>query len=219
MRFIEKGPEPQELIDHKNLENENWHPTFGELHSNVKQAIYKSLLDEQQHICCYCESRLELNDFHIEHVNPQHLPDVDPLDYTNMACSCLRPTKIEKTALKPKLPLHCGHSKGKKQILIKPFDIDCETHFTYTDDGQILPVEDDVAAKKTVNILALDIDKLNSLRSEAVSVYIDPNKDEDTIKLEMEQDMLPKDGKLPAFISIIKYHYNAWYTEQMHAMP
>jgi len=204
MRYIQKGPEPQELIDHKNLEDENWHPTFRDLPRDVKQAIYRSLIEEQMHICCYCERRLENDDYHIDHVKPQHLQDVDPLDYTNMACSCLRHTK-------PKIPLHCGHAKHNEQIKISPFDELCESRFEYTDDGQILPMDNDIEAQKTIQVLKLNIEKLKSLRSEVLSVYIDSDKDCDVIKHEMELDMKVKDGKLPAFISAIRYHYNAWF--------
>ena len=91
------------------------------------------------------------------------------------------------------------------------------TLFEYTADGQILPMDNDIEVQKTIQVLKLNIEKLKSLRSEVLSVYIDPDKDDDVIKHEMELDMIIKDDKLPAFISVIKYHYNAWFNKQTYA--
>tara|TARA_R110002049_G_scaffold139883_3_gene300637 strand:- start:796 stop:1404 length:609 start_codon:yes stop_codon:yes gene_type:complete len=164
MRYITKRNEPQELTEWKNLANDDWQPTYGGLPGDVKQAVYSALLNEQGHICCYCERSLTDNDYHIEHLNPQHLKAGDDLDYSNFLCSCLRST--EKGT-----PLHCGMLKDGHELSVHPLQPDCQSKFTFTAAGEIDGV--DPNAKNTINILGLNIMKLNDMRKEALAPFLD----------------------------------------------
>ena len=88
MKYIVKQAEPIALKEWKALANDDWQPTYGTLSGEVKKAVKDSLQAEQGGICCYCERELRDEDSHIEHFQPQHDPNVDPLDYANLLCSC-----------------------------------------------------------------------------------------------------------------------------------
>ena len=174
MKYIQKKIEPQVFTDWKKLSNDDWKATFQDLAGAEKRAVYDALIEEQGGLCCYCERPLENNDYHIEHFKPQGDLTVDPLDFSNMLCSC-------QNKLKKGDPRHCGNLKGNwfDEVLVAPFDIDCESHFDFTGDGKIKPASDmDNAASKTIEKLGLDISKLNDLRANAIAPFLDDSLDE-----------------------------------------
>lgn len=152
------------------LSNENWKPTYADLRDPEKKEVKKSLMKEQGYICCYCERQLTDDDSHIEHFNPQSNNAVNPLDYTNMLCSC-------QNMLDKGVPKHCGHSKADwfdKDYLVSPLDSNCEGRFAYTADGKIQPAnESDNAAIMTIEKLKLDIGILNDFRKKAIEPFLD----------------------------------------------
>ena len=179
MKFITKDAEPKEFKDWKDLGNDDWQPTYDELRGNEKAAVKKSLMEEQGYICCYCERRLEDRDSHIEHLRPQSDPTVDPLDYSNMLCSCQNQLKTGDLC-------HCGILKKDwfGGDFVSPLSENCEDNFSYTHDGRIqaLP-EDNNAAQQTITNLGLDIPKLNAQRRKAIEPFLDPDVDLDIDEL------------------------------------
>lgn len=162
MKHIHKtATEPVELTAHKQAQTENWQPTYNNLD---KKPIKNALMHEQGYICCYCESRLDVDDCHIEHLVPQS--KCDPLEYNNMLCSCL-------SNLKKGVPNHCGHYKGNRILPITPLEPACEQAFSYTADGKISPANNDKAARDTICILQLDIAKLRAKRREAIGAFLE----------------------------------------------
>ena len=125
---------------------------------------------EQGFICCYCESRVTLDDSHVEHLRPRSRFRDLQLDYNNLLCSCLREQS-------PGEPDHCGPKKASwfdEQMLISPLQQDCETRFRFTANGEIHPrSSSDVAAEMTISRLALDLPKLNALRKAAIDALHD----------------------------------------------
>lgn len=178
MKHIVKGPEPAEFLAWKALASDEWSPSYGNLQKPVKAILKNSLSSEQGNLCCYCESRLIKEDSHIEHVRPQHLPEVDALDYSNMACSCLKQTRKGDA-------LHCGVKKGDwfdVEVFVSPFDPTCERRFVFHANGAILPRQGDPAARSTIDELGLDIPKLQSLRASAIEPFLDEAlSDEDLV--------------------------------------
>ncbi len=132
-------------------------------------------MKEQGYICCYCERWLTDDGSHIEHFNPRSNNVLNPLDYTNMLCSC-------QNQLEQGEPRHCGHLKDDwfdNQLLVSPLDPDCEGHFAYTADGKIQPAEkSDDAARMTIEKLGLNVNKLNALRKKAIEPFLDENLSE-----------------------------------------
>lgn len=172
MKHIVKQQEPQLFSEWKAGANDNWQPTYGDggLCGKIKRAVKDALMVEQGYLCCYCECRLADNDSHIEHFRPQSDPSVDPLDFSNMLCSCL-------DQLKKGDPCHCGKLKGNwfvEALLISPFDPGCESRFSFTGDGGIEPAHaNDTAATETIKRLGLNIPKLEDMRKKAIEPFLD----------------------------------------------
>ncbi len=206
MKFIQKGPEPQQLVNWKSLANDDWQPEYGSMGGQLKTIVKKSLMQEQGYICCYCERRLDLDDSHIEHFNPQSDGEVDPLDYSNMLCSC-------QNRLKKGEPRHCGNLKDDWfdfDLLISPLDPECETKFSFIADGRIKPLEPDAAADKTIEKLGLDKPKLNDLRKKAIEPFVDDVLNEDELKVFVTEYLKPgPDGTFDEFYMTIKSLFGA----------
>jgi uncharacterized protein (TIGR02646 family) len=163
VKFIKKESEPQSFTDWKNLANEDWQPTYDKLGGQEKKEVKNALITEQGSICCYCEKKLEYDDSHIEHLNPQSNSEDERLNFDNLLCSC-------QQQLKKGEPQHCGNSKGDTPLPITPLQIDCAKKFTYTEDGHISFIDKD--SENTLKILQLNIDKLNNLRASAIEPFI-----------------------------------------------
>jgi len=170
MKRIIKKQEPKQFTQWKAMANTDWQPTYKDMRGEVKHTVKNALMQEQGYICCYCERRLDEDDSHIEHFMPQSDISVDPLDFSNMLCSC------QKELLHGE-PRHCGNLKGNwfdKMLLISPLEATCETKFRYTADGYIAPVAvTDRAAQQTIEKLGLDIPKLRALRRSAIELFLD----------------------------------------------
>ena len=189
----------------KALANDDWQPTYGDLREPEKKEVKVSLMKEQGHICCYCERQLTDDDSHIEHFNPQSNNAVNPLDYTNMLCSC-------QDQLKKGEPRHCGNSKDNwfdKYLLISPLDSNCERRFAYTADGKIHPAnESDDAARKTIEKLNLNIEILNDLRKKAIDPFLDKDLDgEDFLKFVNGYIKMNSDDTFNEFWTTIDYMF------------
>ncbi|MDE0447844.1 MAG: TIGR02646 family protein [Spirochaetaceae bacterium] len=135
------------------------------------QGSYSRILDERaRFICCYCEGRIAVDDSHVEHFYPKEEYSNLQLDYGNLLCSCLRERSSGE-------PVHCGHRKGSwfdERALISPLQQDCETRFSFTANGEIVPRSiSDKAAATTIDRLALDLPKLNALREAAIDALQD----------------------------------------------
>jgi len=175
----------------------------GELRYPEKPEVKNSLMKEQGYICCYCERRLTDGDSHIEHFNPQSNNAVDPLDYSNMLCSCQ--DRLEKGERQ-----HCGVLKDNwfdDQLLVSPLDPDCAGHFAYTADGNIKPAtKSDDAARMTIEKLGLNINKLIALRKEAIEPFLEEDLDEqDFFKFVSGYPLKNADGMFGEFWTTIDY--------------
>lgn len=203
MKHIIKQSEPIKLTQFKASSNPpDWIPSYGNLTKVAKDATKKALMEEQGYICCYCERKLEENDSHIEHFQPQSDPNVDDIDFSNMLCSC------QKT-LKSGEPRHCGNLKGDwfdATLLVSPFDGSCESKFGFKADGTIYPKNNANDAIKTIEKLGLDIPKLNNLRKSVIEVFLDDNLSDNELKTFINSH-LQKDnsGKFGEFHTTIKY--------------
>ena len=202
MKYIIKQAEPQELTDFKAVANSKWTPTYRGLTSVAKKALKESLMKEQGYICCYCERSIVDRDSHIEHFNPQERGEVDPLDFSNMLCSC------QKNLTKG-TDRHCGNLKGAwfdERLFVSPMISSCESKFGFKGDGTIYPIENDLAAKTSIEKLGLDIGKLNALRESAIEPFLDNALNEQEFKLFVEGYLqLDSEGKYNPFPTTIEH--------------
>jgi len=208
MKHIAKQAEPQAFTDWKALASEVWQPTYADLSGAAKKAVKEALMAEQGYICCYCERRLTDDDSHIEHFRPQSDPEVDPLDFDNMLCSCQN--RIDKGE-----PRHCGNLKSNwfdHHLLVSPLEPDCENRFAFTGDGHIKPAaEDDQGASETIARLGLDIAKLNALRSKAIEPFLDDDLSIDEMRT-FVSGYLARDtsGQFGEFWTTIRYLFGGF---------
>jgi uncharacterized protein (TIGR02646 family) len=172
MKRIKKESEPPELTEWKINDKmcQRNQPNWARLPAEIKSKLRTALLNEQGHICCYCERRIVAGEFHTEHLKPKNQYPQLQLEYDNLLCSC-------QSEIQQREPRHCGNSKGSWYMddeFISPLDLECEQKFKYTYDGQIIPTtSNDIAAKKTIEKLKLDIDKLNEMRRNAILPFLD----------------------------------------------
>lgn len=196
MKQITKSAEPREFAVWKSDDKMSRRPNWDRVRSHVRSVIHESLMREQGFICCYCESRISMDDSHVEHLRPRRRYRLLQLDYSNLLCSCLR----EQAAGEPS---HCGPRKGSwfdEEMFISPLQEDCETRFRFTANGEIHPrSSSDVAAATTINRLALDLPKLNALRKAVMDGLCDlPEPDIERVLARGE------DGSFPEYFTTIK---------------
>jgi len=211
MKYIQKGIEPEELTDWKSHANDDWQPDYDSMGGQLKNAVKESLMQEQGYLCCYCERRLILHDSHIEHFNPQSNDEIDPLDYSNLLCSC-------QNRLKKGEPRHCGNLKDKwfdSELLVSPFDRECENRFSFKADGKIKSADkNDNAADITIKKIGLDIPKLNDLRRKTIEPFIDDILSEQDLRIFVTAYLEPDpEGVFGEFYMTIKSLFGD-YTEQ-----
>jgi uncharacterized protein (TIGR02646 family) len=202
MKYVKKGPEPDEFVQWKFQANEDWQPSYQDLPGNIKKTITKALMTEQGYICCYCERRLEETNCHLEHFQPQAI-GAKQLDYQNMLCSCQR-------NLRPGEPRHCGNLKGDwydAMLLISPLESSCETQFRFTAAGEILPdTEDNQASLTTIAKLGLNIKKLQALRREVIAPFLDQDLTLEELKRFVDGYLqIDHDCKFNPFYTTIRY--------------
>lgn len=178
MKYISKRPEPEELIKYKETPG----VCYEDMASRpaVRNPVKQSLVEEQGYICCYCGRRIA-NDSntHIEHLKSQKVYPLLQLCYENMLATC-DGGQAQRSArdqngrkIHRNYPVFCDACKEEHDIPIDPLQRECEAHFIFDQDGQIIYDTDDHDAKETVRRLNLDNSVLNNMRREAIAEYVD----------------------------------------------
>lgn len=152
MKCVVKGAEPGFFQTWKRKNPvANWADFIGTVeHSHLRQY----LINEQGMFCPYCEVALKDGAAHIEHFRPRWEFRAEMFHIQNLFACCQHTDS-------------CGHAKADQYFdgLISPLDPDCESRFTYTDDGRIIPShEGDTTAERTISILALNCNRLRDRR-------------------------------------------------------
>ncbi|MBC7774569.1 MAG: TIGR02646 family protein [Phycisphaerae bacterium] len=238
MRHIRKNPSPQAFEDWKKANNPTaWNDLMSEpalreegIVHYTKQELREALLKEQNHLCCYCQQRIENTEStKIEHLFPRNGADREQgkaktFEYENLMAACdggsaANQMRNRVESATPSYPEYCDRSKKEKLLPLSPLQPDVETRLTYSradDKIRIEPVGEDPEALFTVEIiLNLNTPFLEKRRGEAIDGLI--FKDE-----EMLDPISPKEAAqilavfqrqhddrvehLPGFFSV-KMHY------------
>lgn len=96
-------------------------------------SVKESLIQEQNHLCCYCESAIRDANSHIEHYKPRYNHQNEIYSYANMACSCNGGQGKDD---------HCGHYKDKTyddKKFINPSNEKSGPLFKYDIEGGVDP--------------------------------------------------------------------------------
>ncbi len=183
-------------------------PKYNDIPQYYKENLKNNLIQEQKGLCCYCCGSIGNNESHIEHFYPQELCKIENIrlqtDYRNLFISCngfscgfIVNGQIET----------CGHRKKNEynENLISPIDEFCESYFSYTSDGRIMPKDDNQKAKTTISILGLDDYALNQARKSALEAidYFEESYDKEAARfLSRNED---EQGRLMPYCNIIRY--------------
>lgn len=201
MRYIQKTEVPIFFIDNiKNITKWEEYPTSKK---PLKEHILKN---EQNHLCVYCESKVGLNNSHIEHIKPKAqnmYPDL-VFDYNNIVVSCNGNCHSEDNT-----HYSCGHikdneyddSKFLNPVMLK----NIRDYFEYDiDEGKIKPsTENYNKAIYMIDTLHLNNGGLPLARKKALRIFI--KKIKRYRKVEIEQIL---NNENIAFISFLRFRFS-----------
>ena len=109
MRWINKGNLPNSLQLYKRQEG----ASYEDMDDNIKKDLKNSLLAEQEHLCAYCQQKINEKNMKIEHHCEQSICNGDNeqpdrrLDYTNLLAVCQGKSGKD---------LHCDSMKATYKI-------------------------------------------------------------------------------------------------------
>jgi uncharacterized protein (TIGR02646 family) len=156
--------------------------------TEIFNALRESLLKEQGFLCCYCQQKISLEQktIAVEHLVARSKDATLVFEYGNLLASCLGGKKEESEETNEK---YCNQGRGSNHLDITPLQEDCEAHFDCfqiedADERQIKVVGRSETAKKVIALLNLNTLKLQRLRGETLSPFLeDLTLDEATILL------------------------------------
>jgi len=146
------------------------------------------LLNDQGHICCYCNNRIYLIGSTIEHIIPISKEKSLLAEYSNLLIGCNggRIERANHNGDTDEYPLYCDANREGTLLPFTPLDIDCEAFITYSiTDGRIIGMNDN--AESLIEILNLDCIIIRSRRLNALSILFD---DEDKLISEEELELI-----------------------------
>lgn len=179
-----------ELIENKldkcNLSDAAIHPTMSgpDVYDVVKsfnsfKKLKRAMLRDQGSICCYCGQLIKDSTCIVEHVLPKskyrHLAG----EYENLLLSCKPTQKEEEDRKKGKNNRdfwHCDKLKENDELNYTPLQEDCESHFTYLDNGEVKG--NDKFAEADIKTLGLNCSYLVKRRFDAIMESMFDENDE-----------------------------------------
>lgn len=160
MRAIVKGREPSTLTRHRlTPSSESYSPNYNNY--NDKNALRKTLVEEQKGLCCYCMGKINSKpiEMKIEHWQCQERYPLTELDYGNLLAAC-----PGGEGLSPRYQ-HCDTKKRNADLKWNPADPMhfIESRVRYEPDGSIRS-DDPVFDGQLCQVLNLNLAKLKNMR-------------------------------------------------------
>ncbi|BBC25407.1 retron system putative HNH endonuclease [Pseudanabaena sp. ABRG5-3] len=206
MKYIPKNPnrEPESVKQWKQLAANDPNYGYEYLRSKERKELLQALIEEQGYICCYCGMEISDQKSHIEHLIPQSIaPDLS-LEYMNLLASCgISDRVIAENREITHCEEHCGRKRGNLDLTIKPIDPNCETKFSYTAKGEILPNNDPTVIALNLNHTTLKKDRAKAI--EPIINMIESGSSDEEILLFARDYEQKHDGKFKAFCFAITY--------------
>ncbi len=159
MRHFEKGSEPKSLEIYRESMG-----AFKNLPIATKTEIRSLGFKEQGGLCALCCGYLpDREPARIAHLEPQSSSPAQALIYENMVLSCAGGDGLDVTT-RPR-SFSCDRKQKASRLPVTPLQPDCEIRFNYTSNGAIIPAsDDDKETDETINILALNCERLRQAR-------------------------------------------------------
>lgn len=160
MRNYRKQNAP-DVLKNWNRSNRAWEDFVAD--PTAYSQVKLSLLGEQNHLCCYCESAIKDSGSHIEHYEPRSRVQNRTYKYANLACSCNGSVGRDR---------HCGHKKGRdydNRLFINPSVDNSGKFFSYDTNGGIsaaygLSADETQRVDYMVRLLNLSCARLTGMR-------------------------------------------------------
>lgn len=158
MKLIIKRSEPNSLTQFRNAGG-TW-DSFSL--SNGKEELKEQLLEEQKHLCAYCNGRIKFEDMKVEHWCSRSLcPDNRELDYSNLFGVC-------KGRFSDGKYTHCDTCKGEQLIDLTPLKKHHIDGIRYTKGTGRMDSTNPVHQNEIDNILKLNIPPLKRARKSII---------------------------------------------------
>ena len=173
----------------------------------TKKRLHSELLLEQYFLCCYCGTNIEVENSHVEHLQPQSKFKKRTLNYNNLLISCNGDNLIESDVQELK---YCGHLKldHYNSEMLTPLDEDCEERMILSADGRINIVRDeDFGATTAIDVLGLNtyvlIDRrasiIDGILTEVMGKSMNDYEQDQYFKEVLEDLQSINNGRLPKF--------------------
>lgn len=210
MKYIEKRPQPQELIAwvrEQAIDRDGAARQWGydDMPAPVRDATKACLLAEQGGLCCYTGRKISKEKSHIEHLKPQSCCiDHEDTNYHNLLAAY--------PSSDPYTP-HCcygAHARGNwyhDYHFVHPRRRDCEQRFRYRDNGTIAPEDpNDQGARETIDHLHLNHRELTLLRKASIdeALFAKELRSAQVERLRAEMDRRDDTGNYPEYCFVIK---------------
>lgn len=199
MRTITRNPAPACLS--RSVGGQDWADFMG---TQCHRDLAARLLDEQFHLCCYCETEIGVKQCHIEHMAPRSAAPGRTYDYSNLASSC-NGGRIE----------HCGHYKDDRKrnpnhawdpgLFCTPHDPQTSNRIAYFNDGSVRAASGDASAAYLISYIGLDCARLTERRKAHARALIDtlgPAPQPELVDWAIEYHLAPAAGRLRQFHSL-----------------
>ena len=204
MRGSAKGREPEELRAWKELQRDaGIEPEYRALQRPVRDAMLRSLFEEQTGQCVYCGRGISLNrrnSFHVEHFRPRGREEYRALqlEYSNLFLSCGPEAEHGPRET-------CGHKKGDwfdEDCHIEPAPESCAERFQFRSSGDIAG-DGTAEAIKMIEVLNLNHRELATERQSLIET-LDQQLNEGEPGHDVLQDYLDTNhhGARPSFANV-----------------
>lgn len=204
MRGSVKGREPEELRAWKELQRDaGIEPEYRALQRPVRDAMLRSLFEEQTGQCVYCGRGVSLDrvdTYHVEHFRPQRREEYRALqlEYSNLFLSCGPEAEHGPRET-------CGNKKGDwfdEGCHIEPAPESCAERFRFRSSGDITG-DGTAEATEMIEVLNLNHRELATERQNLIET-LDHQLNEGEPRHHVLQDYLDTDrrGARPSFANV-----------------
>lgn len=215
MRFVKKTVAPQFFHDDTSGLSQ-----WSEYRGVKKRRLRKYILDnEQNSLCIYCETKVEVTTSHLEHIKPKSIsPGTLTFDYKNISVSC---NGNSHSVLGDTRAYHCGHRKDQTDTVfdetkfLNPVEKkSIRDYFEYKSKNNLwLIVASDKKPDKAtymINTLRLNDNGLPLARKKSLQAFIKTMANINDTNIRIKQMKMILNNETIPHISFLRYKYKTF---------